>query len=174
MRELLFSPQRLVQSATKIAGWSLINKHQIAPTNGEFGVPMLDIAVEECEEWTDDYEGSGQGFGSSDFTYAIMGYLQELVRRSDQNEKLDIGFFPSVLEVRARQYKREDAEDIGWSLEKECFLGYESAKIYHMKGNRYNPQWLSDHDYKALMRADEQLVEAGIVSQEFVNKNPIV
>ena len=174
MRELLFSPQQLVQAATKIAGWGLINKHQIAPTHGEFGVPMLDIAAEECQEWTDDYEGSGQGFGSSDFTYAIMGYINHLIGACGQDAQLEAGFFPNVLEVRARQYKREGAEKIGWSLEKGCFLGYESAKTYHMKGNRYDPKWLSDHDYKALMRADQQLVEAGIVSQEFVNNNPIV
>jgi hypothetical protein len=171
--EMLFSPQRLVQAATGIGGWSLIAKHEIEPTHGEYGIPMLDIAVEEAEEASDGW-CEGQGFGSSDFTYAIMSYLQHLIGAADQSDQLEVGFFPRTLEVRARQYKREGAEDIGWSIAQGCYLGYESGEPYHMKGNRYDPKWLSDHDYKALTRADQQLVEAGIISQEFVTKNPII
>jgi hypothetical protein len=103
-REMLFSPQRLVQAASTIEGWSLINKHQIEPTHGEYGIPMLDIAVEEAEDWTDRYEGTGCGFGSSDMSYAIQGYLDHLIGATGQREALKTVFDP-VLMVVSKDYK---------------------------------------------------------------------
>jgi len=68
--DFLVNPIDLYSRATNIAGWELLDS-----------IPMfykMDICIQTADEWAADWD-EGQGFGSSDFTYMIQDYLNNLI-----------------------------------------------------------------------------------------------
>lgn len=68
--DYLVSPARLYSKAMEINGYSFLSE-----------IPnfrKIDMAVEIAETWAGDWD-EGQGFGSSDFTYMVQDYLDNLI-----------------------------------------------------------------------------------------------
>ena len=40
---------------------------------------LVDTSVEIAEQWTNEYEGSGYGFGSSDGTYLLKDFMDTII-----------------------------------------------------------------------------------------------
>jgi len=90
--ELLFSPMSLIRSAKRIEGINLFT-HPIDES--------YDIAKEVAQEWTDDWE-EGDGFGSSDSTYALKDFLDRviMVESFTQSNDLKTEFSPRLTIIK--------------------------------------------------------------------------
>jgi len=83
-----FTKERLIERSLRIKGIELIRKH----------IPISywnEIAEETVEEYND--WGSGQGFGSSDFTYTMKGFIDEMCNRIGGLETI---FSPVLMVVK--------------------------------------------------------------------------
>jgi hypothetical protein len=71
VENLIFSPQRLLDRAKNVNGiyWiqdvTRINQH-------------YDLAEEIAQDWTEQWSDS-EGFGSSDFTFALKDFIDQLI-----------------------------------------------------------------------------------------------
>ena len=68
--DFLVNPICLYEKATRIEGWEHLND-----------IPMfykMSMCVDVADEWAADWE-DGQGFGSSDLTYMVKDFLDNLI-----------------------------------------------------------------------------------------------
>jgi len=72
MKNLIFSPIRLVDRAKTLEGFDMI----YSKLEDKFA--LYETATEIAEEWTDDWS-EDQGFGSSDFTYALKCFIDRMI-----------------------------------------------------------------------------------------------
>ena len=79
---LLFNSHR-IEGFTKMIGDEKIHQWD-----------LLDIAQEVAEEWTSDW-GEDEGFGSSDMTYMIKDFIDNVIWRFASG-KLETKFTPSL------------------------------------------------------------------------------
>ena len=85
----LVDPQRLVFNSHRVSGFTkMIGDEQIPQWD------LLEIAQEVAEEWTSDWD-EDQGFGSSDMTYMIKNFIDNVIRRFASG-KLETKFTPSL------------------------------------------------------------------------------
>jgi hypothetical protein len=73
VENLLFNPMRLLERAKNIKGIYWLT--DISSINEQYN-----LAQEIAEEWTDDWS-EDDGFGSSDFTFALKDFIDEFIRR---------------------------------------------------------------------------------------------
>jgi hypothetical protein len=85
----LVDPQTLVFNAQRVNGFTKMVKEENIPHWG-----LLEIATNVAEEWTEDWE-EGEGFGSSDMTYMIKSFIDEVIWRST-SRKLMTKFTPGL------------------------------------------------------------------------------
>jgi len=76
VENLLFNPMRLLERAKNIKGIYWLT--DISSINEQYN-----LAQEIAEEWTNDWD-EDEGFGSSDFTFALKDFIDELIRRKKQ------------------------------------------------------------------------------------------
>jgi len=86
----LVDPQSLVFKAKGyIAGFNEMVKNEEIPQ-----WDLLEIAMEVAEEWTNDWD-EGQGFGSSDGTYMLKDFIDNVIWKY-AGGKLETKFTPSL------------------------------------------------------------------------------
>jgi len=76
---LLFHPMRLIDKGANIKGFHWIT--DVSTINEQY-----DLAVEITEEWSEDWS-KDDGFGSSDFTFALKDFIDEFIRRKQLSLK---------------------------------------------------------------------------------------
>lgn len=76
LKSYLFSPIHLIERAKKVKGIYWLT--DLSSLNEQY-----DLAKEIAEEWTDDWDDDF-GFGSSDFTFALKDFIDELIRRTKE------------------------------------------------------------------------------------------
>ena len=87
----LVSPFDLVfLSKARIAGFS-----EMLENNGIYNHNLLEIALQVAEDWTNNWE-EGQGFGSSDRTYMLQDFIQNVISFAGLNDKYTTSFAPSL------------------------------------------------------------------------------
>jgi hypothetical protein len=86
----LVHPQDLVFNSHRINGFTKMV--------GDENIPqwdLLETALEVCEEWTSDW-CEDQGFGSSDMTYMIKDFIDNVIWKYTQGGKLMTKFTPTL------------------------------------------------------------------------------
>ena len=86
----LVHPQDLVFNSHRINGFTKMV--------GDENIPqwdLLETALEVCEEWTSDW-CEDQGFGSSDMTYMIKDFIDNVICKYTQGGKLMTKFTPTL------------------------------------------------------------------------------
>ena len=73
MTEYLVHPQTLVFNSHRIAGFTEMIKNEEIPQ-----WDLLEIAMEVAEEWTYNWDDD-QGFGSSDGTYLLKDFIDNVI-----------------------------------------------------------------------------------------------
>ncbi len=73
VENLLFNPIRLLERAKNIKGIYWLT--DVSSINEQYN-----LAQEIAEEWTNDWS-EDDGFGSSDFTFALKDFIDEFIRR---------------------------------------------------------------------------------------------
>jgi hypothetical protein len=100
----LVDPQTLVfNSKGRIAGFSEFLS--------QFNIPQWDIlntAMEVVERWSEDWE-DGDGFGSSDMTYLMKEFIDEVISESGNSGKYMTKFTPSLSVV---EYSEADYHNL--------------------------------------------------------------
>jgi hypothetical protein len=85
----LVDPQTLIFNAHRVNGFTkMVGDEQIPQWD------LLEIATEVAEEWTEDWD-EDQGFGSSDMTYMINNFIDNVIWRFASG-KLETKFTPSL------------------------------------------------------------------------------
>ena len=85
----LVDPQTLIFNSHRVNGFTkMIGDEQIPQ------LELLEIATEVAEEWTEDWD-EDQGFGSSDMTYMIKNFIDNVIWRFVSG-KLMTEFTPSL------------------------------------------------------------------------------
>ena len=79
VENLLFSPIRLLERAKNIQGIYWLT--DISSINEQYN-----LAQEIAEEWTDDW-GEDDGFGSSDFTFALKDFKKYECKKQISRQK---------------------------------------------------------------------------------------
>lgn len=97
----LFDPTTLLRRANSIKNIELVE------FKNNFGI-YIDLAEEIEMSWREDMD-EGDGFGSSDFTYALKEFIDEIINRKQMN--LETVFAP-CLTVQYKKAKILDAESI--------------------------------------------------------------
>ena len=85
----LVDPQTLVFNAHSVNGFTKMV--------GDENIPqwdLLEVATDVAEEWTEDWE-EGEGFGSSDMTFMIKSFIDEVIWRHT-SRKLMTKFTPGL------------------------------------------------------------------------------
>ncbi len=89
--DYFFHPDALIESGQKLNGSQIV--FDVVPQ------PVLEeLAYEVAYEWTDDW-GKDEGFGSSDFTYALKDYMDSLIRYKRLPYKTDFNPYLSVVKL---------------------------------------------------------------------------
>ena len=85
----IVDPQSLVFNAHRIGGFTkMVGDEQIPQWD------LLEMATEVAEEWTSDWD-EDQGFGSSDMTFMIKDFVDNVIWRFAAG-KLETKFTPSL------------------------------------------------------------------------------
>jgi len=88
---LPFRTAFFVLRACKIQGWNLI-ENSIPKENFSWAIcNSSDDLEDRYSDWN-----SGDGFGSSDSTYALKYFLDSLILNNNLNDKLKTDFTPSL------------------------------------------------------------------------------
>jgi hypothetical protein len=86
----LVHPQDLVFNSHRINGFiKMVGDENIPQWS------LLETALEVCEEWTSDWS-EDEGFGSSDMTYMIKDFIDNVICKYTQGGKLMTKFTPSL------------------------------------------------------------------------------
>lgn len=88
----LFSPTRLMDSLSRIEGNEMLTT---VITKDE----QYKIAEEIAEEWTMDWE-EDEGFGSSDFTFALKNYIDELIGMTKLPLKTEFNPYLKITKIK--------------------------------------------------------------------------
>lgn len=103
----IVDPQSLVFNAHRIGGFTkMVGDEQIPQWD------LLEIAMEVAEEWTSDWD-EDQGFGSSDMTYMIKDFIDNVIWRFAAG-KLETKFTPSLSIV---EYSEADHHEMVQRME---------------------------------------------------------
>lgn len=89
--DYLFHPEALIESGKKLNGSQIV--FDALPQN-----VIYELANEVAYEWTDDW-GTDEGFGSSDFTYALKDFIDTLISYKRLPVKTDFNPYLSVVKV---------------------------------------------------------------------------
>ena len=87
----LFSPSRLMECESRIEGYEML-------TNSIPKDERYKVAEYIAEEWTMDWS-EDEGFGSSDFTFALKNYLDELIRMTKLPLKTEFNPYLSITKI---------------------------------------------------------------------------
>lgn len=91
VENLIFSPQRLIDRAKTVNG---IYWLQDVTRMYEH----YDLAEQVAQEWTDDWD-DGDGFGSSDFTFALKDFIDQLIAIKKQPLKTVFNPYLSIVKI---------------------------------------------------------------------------
>jgi len=70
----LVHPSNIVSRALGIDSFKqMINDEQVQFSE------LVDTSIEIAEQWTDEYEGTDHGFGSSDGTYLLKDFIDTII-----------------------------------------------------------------------------------------------
>jgi hypothetical protein len=92
MNNCPFHPQQLIKSIYKIDGFDEIrNTYQ---TEGKYFI--TEVMLEGMEDIKEEYSDwpEGEGFGSSDFTFALKSFIDFVIDNGGLSEKFKTGFTP--------------------------------------------------------------------------------
>jgi hypothetical protein len=99
----LVDPQTLVfNSKGRIAGFSEFLS--------QFNIPQWDVlntAMEVVERWSEDWP-EGQGFGSSDMTYLMKEFIDDVISESGKGGYYMTAFTPSLSVVEYSEAEHHD------------------------------------------------------------------
>jgi hypothetical protein len=85
----LVDPQSLVFNSKRVNGFvEFINENDVKQWD------LLEMAMEVAEEWTNDWD-EGQGFGSSDMTYMLKDFIDNVIWKYTGG-KFETKFTPSL------------------------------------------------------------------------------
>jgi len=102
MKKLFFNPSRVLISARKIKGFeNIVNKINRHPE-----MDYIDIVNGALSELEEDYSEwpEGQGFGSSDFTYAVKSFIDYMIGATELNGYWETAFIPFLTIVEYTGY----------------------------------------------------------------------
>ena len=89
--EYIMYPEQIMNRAERVAGYELIGN---VDTN-----VMNDIATDVAEQLAYDWP-EGEGFGSSDGTYVVMDYINQLIYATGVNLRTGfVGGYLTVMEI---------------------------------------------------------------------------
>jgi hypothetical protein len=96
----LVDPQSLVfRAVSRIAGFNEMVKNEEVPQ-----WELLETAMEVVEEWSSDWD-EGQGFGSSDGTYMLKDFIDNVIWKY-AGGKFETKFTPSLSVVEYSEIKK--------------------------------------------------------------------
>jgi hypothetical protein len=95
----LVHPQDLVFNSHRVNGFTKMVGNENIPQWS-----LLETALEVCEEWTSDWS-EDEGFGSSDMTYMIKDFIDNVICKYTQGGKLMTKFTPTLSIV---EYSEKD------------------------------------------------------------------
>jgi predicted Rdx family selenoprotein len=94
--KVLFSPYQLIQRASKIKGYTdLLESVELKPTTGY----MVDTAIQVTDEISSEWD-SDCGFGSSDMTYCVKQYIDDVIYQIGKSSEYKTDFKPYLSVIK--------------------------------------------------------------------------
>ena len=105
MTNFLITPADLVAKAMNVKGF-----RDVYLNEGIEPKVVLEVANDIATEWANDWE-EGEGFGSSDATYMVRHFIQDVLIYGGVSDRFQVDFTP-YLEVVAYSEAAQDAKEL--------------------------------------------------------------
>lgn len=89
--DFVFSPIRLLDKLKSVSG---LDNLKYANSVGMY----IDLAVEVASEWSEDWD-SDNGFGSSDFTFALQDFIERIIILEESKLKVEFNPYLSIVKI---------------------------------------------------------------------------